>query len=375
MANVAKLLYSTVEECFLDNLEPDASPLKAARTKIRDHLRTEFAFLSKEIFGRIIAPKFFTQGSCAYKTLNEPAWPPEQQKDMDDGCYLPLSFVRGARPSQAAALFFEFVDNALRDLARREGWTHVGDKDTCVRLEIGVDSHVDVPLYAIPDAEFARLRDTVIAAQMEVNERARPDTWEALPSDAVLLAHRQEDWIESDPRKIHGWFLDAVELYSERLRRDCRYMKAWRDHHALDRYKVSSILLMACVFYAYEAIRGPFLPDREDERFLQVVERIPRMLSGKVENPSERDEDLNRIPVKHRETVARAVEKLASEMRQIVKHCTDEREAVDAMIAVLGKRVPDRTDLVSVTASAVAAVSATPKRQVEAPMVGRSSSG
>lgn len=375
MANVAKLLYSTVEECFLENLEPNPSLLKAARTKIRDHLRAEFAIRSQEIFGRVIAPKFFTQGSCAYKTLNEPAWPPEQQKDMDDGCYLPLSFVRGARPSQAAALFFDFVDNALADLASREGWTHVGDKDTCVRLVISENSHVDVPLYAIPDAEFVRLRDTAIALNMEITKRAKPDTWEALPSDAVLLAHRQEDWIESDPRKIHAWFLDAVDLFGERLRRDCRYMKAWRDHHALERYKVSSILLMACVYYAYEAIRGPFLPDREDERFLQVVERIPKMLRGKVENPRERTEDLNRIPEKHRETVAKAAEQLASEMREIVKHCTDERDAVDTMIALLGKRVPNRTDLVSIAASAVAAVAATPKRQVDAPTVGRSSSG
>lgn len=375
MANVAKLLYSTVEECFLENLEPDSSLLKAARTKIRDHLRSEFAARSQEVFGRVITPKFFTQGSCAYKTLNEPAWPPEQQKDMDDGCYLPLSFVRGARPSQAAKLFFQFVDNALADLASREGWEHVSDKDTCVRLVISEDSHVDVPLYAIPDAEFARLRDTAIALNMEISKRAKPDTWEALPSDAVLLAHRKDDWIESDPRKIHNWFVDAVELYRERLRRDCRYLKAWRDHNGLDRYKVTSILLMACVFYAYEAIRGPFLPDREDERFLQIVERIPKMLRGKVHNPRQPDEDFNRIPEKHQETAAKAAEQLAREMRQIVRDCTDEQEAVDAMIALLGKRVPNRTDLVSVTATVVASVAATPKRQVEAPTVGRSKSG
>ena len=375
MANVAKLLYSTVEECFLDNLEPETSPLKVARTKIRDHLRNEFAARSREVFGRVVTPKCFTQGSCAYKTLNDPAWPPQQQKDMDDGCYLPLSFVKGAKPSQAAALFFEFVDAALQDLASQEGWTHVGDKDTCVRLEISEDSHVDVPLYAIPDSEFVRLRDAAISRHMEVSAKARPDTWEALPSNSVLLAHRKEDWVESDPRKIHAWFVDAVDLYGERLRRDCRYMKAWRDHHELDRYKVSSILLMACVHNAYEIIRGPFLPDREDERFLQVVERIPKMLRGAVSNPSEPGEDLNRIPEKHRETVAKAAEQLANQMRQIVKHCANEQEAVDAMIELLGERVPDRADLVSVVAAAVATVAATPKRQVEAPTVGRSNSG
>ena len=152
-------------------------------------------------------------------------------------------------------------------------------------------------------------------------------------------------------------------------------MKAWRDHHELERHKVSSILLMACVFNAYEAIGGIYLPSREDERFLQVVERIPAMLRGKVENPREPGEDLNRIPVKDRDTVVRAAQTLANRMREIVKHCNDEREAVDAMIALLGTRVPDRIDLVSVAVAAVATVAATPKRQVDAPAVGRSSSG
>ncbi|WP_291385669.1 hypothetical protein [Devosia sp.] len=94
-----------------------------------------------------------------------------------------------------------------------------------------------------------------------------------------------------------------------------------------------------------------------------------------MSNPREPSEDLNRIPEKHRETVARAAEQLASRMRQIVKNCFDEREAVDAMIELLGDRVPDRTDLVSVVSAAVATVAATPKRQVPAPVVGRSSSG
>jgi len=375
MANVAKLLYSTVEECFLENLEADASPLTVARKKIRDHLRAAFAATSKDYFGRVITPKFFTQGSFAYKTMNEPAWPPEQQKDMDDGCYLPLSFVRGAKPSQAAQLFFDFVDTALIELARIEGWTHVGNKDTCVRLVISADSHVDVPLYAIPDSEFVAMRDHALKANMEVGARTKPDTWEALPSNAVLLAHRQEDWMESDPRKIRAWFLDAVELYGERLRRDCRYMKAWRDHHELESCKVSSILLMACVFEAYEAIGGIYLPPREDERFLQVIERIPAKLRGPVYNPREPGEDLNRIPAADRDKVVRAAHTLANRMREIVKHCNDEREAVDAMIALLGTRVPDRIDLVSVTVAAVATVAAAPKRQVEAPAVGRSSSG
>ena len=195
----------------------------------------------------------------------------------------------------------------------------------------------------------------------------------ALPSDAVLLAHREEDWIESDPRKIHDWFVDSVAIYKERLRRDCRFMKGWRDHHELDNHRVTSILLMACVFYAYEEIRGPFLPDREDERLLAVVEKLPKYLKAAVPNPACKTEDLNRIPIESRTLVVAAVEGLAANLRKAIKHSQSEQEAVDLMIDAFGSRVPNRADLVTLTA--VATVQSHPKKVVPAPEVGRSQSG
>lgn len=379
MANVSKLLFSTTEdECFLRNIRADDTPLKQARTKIRKRLREAFAAASKAEFGRIVRPRFFTQGSCAYRTLNTPAWPPQQQKDLDDGCYLPLSFVKGQKPSSAAELFFKFVDGVLVKLAAEEGWSHV-KKPTCSRLIILRDSHIDIPLYAIPDKEFALLEEKAAAlrAGSVVVAKADRDVWEALPSDAVLLAHREEDWIESDPRKIHEWFERAVEIYGERLRRDCRYLKAWRDHHRLDDHHLSSILLMACIWQAYELIRGPFLKDREDERLLQVVERIPSMLGGQVLNPAcpDDDEDLNRMSASERAHVVAAARALEERLREAVKICTDRREAVDLMRAIMGPRLPYRTDLVSITPAAVATVMSQPARPTAAPQVGRSTSG
>lgn len=157
MANVSKLLHNTVDEHLLSNLEADQVSLRNARTKIRGRLRDAFETSSVEYFGVRVRPRFFTQGSFAYKTLNHPAFPPGQQKDLDDGCYLPLSFVRGEKPSAAAAYFFAFVETALGELADEEGWTLVKDKPTCVRLVISRDGHVDVPLYAIPDGDFRHL--------------------------------------------------------------------------------------------------------------------------------------------------------------------------------------------------------------------------
>lgn len=378
MANVSKLLHTTVsDESLLVNLDADTTALVAAKTKIRVHLRATFAAEAEGFFGERVSPRFLTQGSFAYKTLNDPAWPPSQQKDLDDGCYLPLSFMRGNKPSKAAETFFEFVDSALKNLAEAEGWKFVR-KPTCARLQIAGDAHIDVPLYAIPDNEFIQLEKAFASRQMEAKDaRKRPDTWEALPSTAVLLAHRSEDWIESDPRIIQDWFLDAIKLYGERFRRDCRFIKGWRDYAGLDQYKVTSVLLMVAIWCGYEEIRGPFLPDREDERLLRVVERLPKLIRGKVANPGFKTEDLNRIAKADRPVVAAAIDQLAAQLRETTTACLDPNLAIDQMREAFGDRVPNRPDLVGIPAAtdSVSRVLSEPKRIVAAPEVGRSRSG
>ena len=389
MANASKLLHTTTDpENYLANLEPEDSILREARKKIRVHLREVFEASSVVKFGRSVRPRFFTQGSFAYKTLNDPAHPPGQQMDLDDGCYLPLSFVRGTQPSTAAEKFFEFVDAALDDLAEREGWGRES-KPTCCRLVLAYDAHVDIPLYAIPDDQFRQLEDRRSRAANDSADFTKKDSWDDLPSDEVLLAHRDEGWKESDPRKIHRWFTDAVEnLYGERLRRDSRYLKAWRDHERLDHFKVSSILLMACAWQAYGEIGGRELPAREDERLLRVVELVPGYIRGIVPNPACTVENLNHIPEESREKVAGAFEGLAATLRRVVDRCEDACEAVRLLRGAFGGRLPDRPDLVSVTPAsttglaapavvraAAATVAAQPKRVVAAPEVGRSRSG
>jgi hypothetical protein len=284
-----------------------------------------------------------------------------------------MSFVRGAKPSQASALFFDFVDGVLKALAQEEGWSF-RKNDTCCRLVISGHAHIDVPLYAIPDVEFMLL-EKAMAANSTTADRARPDTWQALPSDSVLLAHRKEGWKASDPRKIKTWFLAAVDLYGEKLRRICRYLKAWRDHHkpALD--EVSSILLMVCAWMAFEATRRAFVPDREDEALLMVIEKLPAYLEGKVPNPTDPDEDLNRVSSEGRMIAVRYAQNFADQLRNTIKNGTDEEKAVLEMRASLGLRVPDRPDLVSVVETAKITILSQPRKEVAAPVVGRSQSG
>lgn len=378
MANISKLLYDRNEECFCNEITPDnieLANLETAKTKIRNRLKTVFSCHSEKLLGAKISPKFFTQGSYSYKTLNYPAFPPEQQMDLDDGCYLPLSFVQGHKPSRAATAFFEFVDNALKVLAQEEGW-QFSQKPTCARLIITSDAHIDIPLYAIPDEEFILLKETASmhARDNAVGNDARPDSWEALPSEAVLLAHRIHDWMASDPRKIRIWYANAIKLYGERLRRVCRYMKAWRDHKGGELDKVSSILLMICAFNAFEECGVECIPERDDEALLLVVDRLPVYLSGTVTNPAEPSENVNRIPDEDRSAICAIAKSFASELRLIIKQCKDAEEAVRKLKEALGSRVPDRPDLVRVS-DALTTIYAQPKKEMPAPVIGRSTSG
>ncbi|MFW8303973.1 cyclic GMP-AMP synthase DncV-like nucleotidyltransferase, partial [Klebsiella pneumoniae] len=85
------LFFTTVddESCMHDelNLTPEQRAwIASARTDVRDCLRTGIPRVLR-VNGYtedVPQPRFFTQGSWAYKTLNSPARRP-QQADVDDG--------------------------------------------------------------------------------------------------------------------------------------------------------------------------------------------------------------------------------------------------------------------------------------------------
>jgi hypothetical protein len=301
--------------------------------------------------------------------------------------YLPLSFLKGApKPSIAADQFFKVVDTALNDLAGKHGWKFI-KKPTCARLEISDIAHVDTPMYAIPDEEFLRLEKAAVAsfaeslttddAQELEFMRAKSDTWRALPADKVMLAHREKDWVQSDPRKIHSWFTDQVDLFGERFLRVCRYLKAWRDQHsALN--SVSSIALMACAVKVYQDIDTRFLPARDDEAFAFVAARLPDLFRSGIENPTSSavpKERLDRdITDADRKQIIAHCQTLKDRLAAVLNNCMNATIAVSTMRELLGERVPLRDDLVVIKAAAAAAVAAE-KEIVPIPSVKRSQSG
>lgn len=348
MLNFSSLFYTTTEEdCLINNLEiPDHMRVLMAdiKNRVRQHLKNQFAAALKQVgVAEPIEPRFFTQGSWAYKTINHPCITPPQQADLDDGCYLPMTFVRDTsrRPKIASELFFSAVEIAMQSFADKHGYQLDKEKPTCVRLIIDQHCHIDIPLYAIPDDEYPKLEKAALSrGYVSFSEAVALDSalanWSTLPEDEVLLAHREQDWIISDPRPVHKWFKREVEeVHGEQLRRVVRYLKAWRDFQ-WKHGGPSSILLMATAALDFKK------HDRRDDlALLHVAKYMPNRLREGVNNPVNLSESLtDRLGEEGVIEAAQKLEVLANYLEGAV-NASDAHVACNWMLKQFGDRFPN----------------------------------
>jgi hypothetical protein len=372
MLNLTKLFRSNVDSCYLDNLDledEDKQILKDARTTIRETLKRDLPKILKEMVGNDFEePRFYTQGSWAYKTLNAPAQG-KQQADLDDGCYLPLSYIKEiGKPNTATAIFFEAVEKALKPFEEAHGWRLVTDKPTCTRLEINSKAHIDIPLYAIKDDEFATLTKAAVTTMDMSEAHARFESWEELPITKVLLAHRKEDWIDSDPRPVKDWFEQQCNLKGGQLRHIVRYLKGFRDHKWASGGP-SSILLMSAAAPLFIEIKG-----RDDLALLEVLRGLPKSLRDGVNNPVNDNESLTkRLSDDELEGIARVYEDLTSRLTASLA-AKDPQTVCNWLRADFGTRLPDRADLITVV-TPIETISAIPTLITATPLVGRTQAG
>lgn len=390
MLNLSALFYTEVElePCLFGNLnlrDDDRKDIAEAKNEVRMALRDGIprVYVAEGHPGKVPQPRFFTQGSWAYKTLNAPAQRP-QQADVDDGCYLPLGFLTQTdSPSVAADVFFGVAEEALADLVKENGWKLSG-KPTCIRVEISDLAHIDIPLYAIPDMEFETLvkaenvRRAALDGIRHFSE-ATIQSWEDLPSTKVLLAHREEGWMHSDPRPVKEWFVDQVETRGEQLRRVVRYIKAYRDW-TWKSGGPSSILLMA-------AASPLFVKQdrRDDQALVDVVKQLPAALRKGVGNPVNPNESLTDRLRASSEDVD-MVEQAALQFEDLGRRLQAALDAGNAEQActwlrgLFGSRFPDRPDRVKVGAAAAAsavatAIASSPAIAGPSELVGRTRAG
>jgi hypothetical protein len=363
---------------FVDKLELEEAErnyIAAAKLEVRNCLKLGIprVLKSQGFEGEVPDPRFFTQGSWAYKTLNAPAQNP-QQADVDDGAYMPLSFVaQTSRPSVASSIFFAAAEAALAPLITAKSWQLVTDKPTCIRIVIGPRAHIDVPLYAIPDKEFVTLAKAAFdhghKGLMEaMRAKAEKDAWTALPRNSVLLAHREDNWIASDPRPVKEWFVNEVTAKGEQLRRVVRYLKAFRDWK-WSSGGPSSILLMAAATPHFEK-----RDRRDDLALLEVVAKIPETLRKGVVNPVDKKESLtDRLGAEKVEEAAKSFEEFEKFLRGAV-NAGSASQACVWMVGQFGPRFPNEPSRIVVT-SAAATVAAAPATYGPSEIVGRSQAG
>ncbi len=328
MANYNHVLNKKAEpQCYLKQLEPsepDVDRLMEAKQKIRAALRQGLRIATEKHFGtgKGVTPRFFTQGSWAYKTCNAPC-KPHQEMDLDIGVYLPMENWRDgdSTPSDAADIFFGMVETCLKPLALDEGWTFE-NKPTCVRLKLnnGVQAHVDVPLYVAPKREFLKITEEVDAKSVtnrvfdSASKATREQDWSEL--NHIALATRDEGWWLSDPRKVADYFNKHFsKVNGQQLRRICRYLKGARDH-SFGHGGPSSVLLMVCASWDWENY-----DDRDDLALLQVLEKLGTRLQGAVIEPAIHDnEDLNRVPMDKREEIKQWVDSMHGALKSAVEN-------------------------------------------------------
>lgn len=403
--NLHKLMSD--EEGYLRKLrvpDVDEQKLRAAREEIRAELRVAFAnwqsfVRDADMFDatakaagvatdRLPAPKFRIQGSFAYFTANDCQFPPTQQIDMDDGVYLPLTFVMvngRARPSVASRAYFALVEKALKQLCDRKGWKlnpNHPPKRTCVRVEIDSRLHIDLPLYAIRDSAFVSLAESVATAQFRKAAEIRDaevldeQVYRSLSGAEIILAHRERGWIESDPRRLETWFENAVELYPV-VRPLSRAFKGLRDFHLRDG-DLGSICIMAAIVDVVPALSRDLDPKRFDMALISVAAALAERMGRPVDNPGFPGDTDKRLCAdwspEFRGRVQALFRVAGERLRDAVNGTFHTGIAIGHAKEAFGDLVPNDENLISLGAVAATVRQTLPEPQPQ-PMVPRTKSG
>ncbi|HCV66885.1 MAG TPA: hypothetical protein DGZ94_16655 [Serratia sp.] len=344
--------------------------LKLEQTNIRYLSVTDRAAVARLIFEMDdearddfikLQPRFWTQGSFQYDTLNRP-FHPGQEMDIDDGTYMPMTIFE-SEPRIGHTLLLLLVDTSLKSLeAENDGWKFE-EKNTCGRIKIPREkTHIDVPMYAIPKEQFQTKQTAADSAHiiksadsmfesLAMNRNMREAY--LVESDKVNLALRDgiKKWSISDPKIVEDWFNDSCKRIGVHLRAICRFMKAWRDAQ----WEVggpSSISLMTAVVN---------ILDREEHNgsnltgTMKLVARLlPDEFCRGLESPDDTDEKLL-FPAECDHNVhQRAIVETMGELQGILldaENSGSREDALRKMNEAFGKRVTNASLITSITAA------------------------
>jgi hypothetical protein len=292
-------------------------------------------------------PKFMKQGSAACDLLNDPLRDSENyaEADADLGAYLPVTTFKKCTedPGFAAKLYLELVEQALRELAKKHGWT-VTHKTCCIRVKVRTDAHLDVTCYVVPEAEFLVMKaaaDTALGRRAADFAAADADfvdlTWDELPDQPLLAT--DDGWQRSNAKAVHNLVANAARLHGSEFKRNVRYVKGQRDF-ADDKLGPCSIAITVILAYRVD----PLALVRDDLGVLAALGIVAEGLEKHVPTPGNEDVDiLKGVSPEERSRLAARMRSAQAQVRSAIFDL-DRKQAHDVLRQIFGQRFPSASN-------------------------------
>lgn len=268
MGEASKLFNGNTDQTLIGRVTPTTEQREFLRQQwndLADHLKKALAKHGYTI-------STWLQGSYKYATLIKPVHLGEEY-DVDVGLYFEWDDDQDAEPTpkqlrdwvQVELLEYEKVCEELKKV-------EVPPKERCSRASYIRQFHIDTPVYHLNT-----------------------------DSDVRRLACISGKWEHSDPKNLYKWFKEAVSSDDrDQLRRLVRYLKAWAavSFDEAPDSRPSSILLTVVATEAYQELWAQrFIGLADDDALVAVIKKIHDRFfdDRKVENPIDKNEDLNRM--------------------------------------------------------------------------------
>jgi hypothetical protein len=273
-----------------------------------------------------------------------------QEMDWDYGVYLPVDvWENNGPPAEMAPAYFHLVERLLEPLCRQKQWKLIegpNRKDTCIRIQISTWAHIDLPLYAAPQAEFAKVHEAALiknfaeARDLNVLDSIEMgQEWDDM--EGIMMATRKGHWRESDPEAVKRWFDDRLKENGEQLRRVCCYLKAFRDFH-WEKGGPSSVAIMIAIAEDFKAF-----PGRDDKALLEAARCITEKIMTDLPMPAICTEGFNNLDVPGRIEARDKFLRLVGYLKSAMGLLTHEKViAVQQVTLALGPRIPQDVSLI-----------------------------
>lgn len=360
---------------FLDEIsisQKDKQKLLEAKKILRAEIRKSFnenenSYITAEYNDILkkasidkIKPRFMGQGSFVYGTINYPYNPPAQQMDLDYGIYIPLSYTDDLTNNfqQASKVIRSIIHNCIDDICNHKDW-ELEKKSKCLRVTISKDSHIDLPIYSIPDEEIDTIKETMLDGVNTI-KASYIDTEDIfIEFDKInnILLATDGKWIKSDPRDYFDKIQEIKKsVYKNTFIDMSRYLKAWRDfQYPSDDSKLFSIAIMSGI---YQVIKSEYYVKNENKamELSYLVDGIKNLLANKGIQDLTNE---NKIIMERSDELSSLIDKLSMFSNSLEKAVFDGN--VGHLVEQFGNRFPkDSSYIIPVMLSSTINTNASP---------------